>query len=152
MDINDAIRDVVALAQGELRRSRVAPRMELADDLPPVLGDRVQLQQVVLNLLMNGLEAMTAASGEGRELVISTQASGADQIRVAVQDAGVGLDPQNIDQLFEAFYTTKSSGMGMGLSVSRTIVASHGGRLWAVPNDGPGATFQFTVPRYDETR
>ena len=152
VDINDAIRDVVALAQGELRGSRVAPRMELADDLLPVLGDRVQLQQVVLNLVMNGIEAMATAAGERRELVISTQASGAEQVRVAVRDAGVGLDPQNIDRLFEAFYTTKSSGMGMGLSISRTIVTSHGGRLWAVANDGPGATFQFTVPRYDEMR
>ena len=110
-----------------------------------MLGDRVQLQQVVLNLLLNGLEAMHAVVDRPRELVISTQREATDRVRVAVQDSGSGIDPQLANRMFEAFYTTKRSGMGMGLSISRSIVEQHGGRLWAVPNDGPGTTFHFTV-------
>jgi len=145
LDINEVIREVVTLAEGEGRRTRARFRTELAADLPRVLGDRVQLQQVVLNLLLNGLEAMNAVVDRPRELVISTQQEATDRVRVAVQDSGSGIDPQVANRLFEAFYTTKPSGMGMGLSISRTIVEQHGGRLWATPNDGPGTTFQFTV-------
>ena len=107
-------------------------------------GDRVPLQQVVLNLLLNSLEAMSGVIDRPRELVITTQAS-ADRVRVAVQDCGSGVDPEIMKRMFEAFYTTKRGGMGMGLSISRSIIESHGGRLWATPNDGPGTTFNFTL-------
>jgi PAS domain S-box-containing protein len=145
LDINEIVREVVALAEGEARRTRARVRIELAASLPRVRGDRIQLQQVVLNLLLNGLEAMTDVVGRTRELVISTQHDETDHVRVAVQDSGPGIDPQLVHRIFEAFYTTKRGGMGMGLSISRTIVEQHGGRLWAVPNDGPGTTFNFTV-------
>ena len=151
MNMNEAIQEVVALARSELRRNNVTLRMELEDDLSPVLGDRVQLQQVVLNLVMNGVEAMSTVGERPRELVIRTQKDEADQVRVAVQDSGMGLDPQSRERIFDAFYTTKDEGMGVGLSISRSIVQNHGGRLWAVANDGPGTTFQFTVPKYRET-
>jgi C4-dicarboxylate-specific signal transduction histidine kinase len=147
LDLNEAVREVAALAQGEARRKRVELRMELADDLPPVLGDRVQLQQVLLNLVMNGIDAMNAVGDRPRELIIKTQDSDADQVRVAVQDSGTGLDAQNAERVFNAFYTTKPEGMGMGLSISRSIVHNHGGRLWAVANNGPGTTFHFTVQK-----
>jgi len=145
LDINDVILEVVALAEGEARRARAKCRTELAGDLPRVVGDRVQLQQVVLNLMLNGLDAMHTVVGRPRDLVISSQREATDRVRVAVQDSGSGIDPEVVPRLFEAFYTTKRSGLGMGLSISRSIVEQHGGRLWAVPNDGPGTTFQFTV-------
>src|SRR5215467_11995714 len=145
LDMNDAIREVVALAQGEMRRTGVALRAELQGDLPRVLADRVQLQQVILNLLMNGIEAMTAVTDRSRDLLIRSCQHESDKVLVAVQDSGMGLDPRNMERIFDAFYTTKAQGMGMGLAISRSIVENHGGRLWAVPNDGPGATFQFTL-------
>jgi signal transduction histidine kinase len=145
LDINDVIGEVVALAEGEARRARASVRTELAGTLPRVLGDRVQLQQVVLNLLLNGLDAMHNVVDRPRDLVIRTERQAADHVRVAVRDSGCGIDPQLATRLFDAFYTTKPGGMGMGLSISRSIVEQHGGRLWAVPNDGPGTTFQFTV-------
>jgi PAS domain S-box-containing protein len=145
LDINDLIREVVVLAEGETRRTHARVRTELAGDLPRVVGDPVQLQQVVLNLLLNGLDAMSAVVERPRELVVRTQREAADRVHVAVQDSGSGIDPQHADRMFEAFYTTKPSGMGMGLSISRSIVEQHGGRLWVVPNDGPGTTFHFTI-------
>jgi signal transduction histidine kinase len=145
LDMNDVIREVITLAEGEARRTRARLRIELAEDLPRVLGDPVELQQVVLNLLLNGLESMTSVVGRPRELVIRTERQTDDHVHVAVQDVGSGIDPKVADQIFNAFYTTKRSGMGMGLSISRSIVEQHGGRLWAVPNDGPGTTFHFTV-------
>jgi len=145
LDLNETIADVVAFAQGEVRRTRVTLRTDLTRDLPRVIGDRVQLQQVVLNLVLNGLEAMGTVAGRPRELVIETKRENADHVCVAVRDVGVGLDPESIHRLFDAFYTTKQGGMGMGLSISRSIIENHGGRLWAVPNEGPGATFLFTV-------
>ena len=145
LDINEIIREVVVLAEGEARRTRASVRTDLAGNLPRVLGDPVQLQQVVLNLLLNGLEAMDAVTGRPRELVISTQPEASDRVRVGVQDSGSGIDPQLAKRIFDAFYTTKCDGIGMGLSISRSIVEQHGGRLWAVPNDGPGTTFHFTV-------
>jgi PAS domain S-box-containing protein len=148
LDMNQAIREIVALAEGEVRRNGVALRTELAGDLPPILGDRVELEQVVLNLIMNALEAMSAIGDRPRELVIRTQSGEVDQVRVAVQDSGIGLDPRSMGRIFDAFYTTKSQGMGMGLAISRSIIENHGGRLWAVANDGPGATFQFTLMKY----
>jgi PAS domain S-box-containing protein len=148
LDMNQVIREIVALAEGEVRRNGVALRTELAGDLPPILGDRVELEQVVLNLIMNALEAMSAIGDRPRELVIRTQSGEVDQVRVTVQDSGIGLDPQSMGRIFDAFYTTKSQGMGMGLAISRSIIENHGGRLWAVANDGPGATFQFTLMKY----
>src|SRR2546430_8681890 len=148
LDMNDVIREVVALAQSEIRRNGVALRAQLKGNIPPVLGDRVQLQQVVLNLIMNGIEAMSAVGDRPRELIISTQSGEIDQVHVTVQDSGIGLDPKSMERIFDAFYTTKSEGMGMGLAISRSIVENHDGRLWAVPNDGPGATFQFTLLKY----
>src|SRR5882724_4779967 len=144
LDMNQVIREVVALAEGEVRRNGVALRTELAGDLPPILGDRVELEQVVLNLIMNAIEAMSAIGDRPRELVIRTQSGEVDQVRVAVQDSGIGLDPQSMGRIFDAFYTTKSQ--GMGLAISRSIIESHGGRLWAIPNDGPGVTFEFALP------
>ena len=145
LDMNQAIREVVALAEGEVRRNGVALRTELTGDLPPILGDRVELEQVVLNLIMNAIEAMSAIGDRPRELVVRTQSGEVDQVCVTVQDSGIGLDPQSMGRIFDAFYTTKPQGMGMGLAISRSIVENHGGQLWAVPNEGPGATFQFTL-------
>jgi PAS domain S-box-containing protein len=148
LDMNEAIEEILALAQGEVRAKRVALRTDLATRLSPVLGDRVQLQQVVLNLIMNGIEAMSSVQDRPRELVIRTQEGGDDQVVVTVQDSGTGLDPKVTKQIFDAFYTTKGEGMGMGLSISRSIVQDHGGRLWATANEGPGATFQFTLLKH----
>jgi len=147
LDMNEAIREVMALAQDELRKNRVAVRTEFAPDLAPVVGDRVQLQQVVLNLVMNGIEAMSGVEDRPRELIVRTQNDDAGQVRVTVQDSGIGLDPESMERIFDAFYTTKHGGMGMGLSISRSIIQHHGGKLWAVANNGPGTSFQFTVPK-----
>jgi PAS domain S-box-containing protein len=146
VDLNEATREVVALSLTELRKSRVIPRLELADDLPPVTGDRVQLQQVILNLLRNALDAMEGVEDSPTPLLIRTERDGDDRVRLSVRDAGVGFDSQAAGRLFDAFYTTKHDGMGIGLSVSRSIIDSHRGRLWATPNDGPGATFSFSIP------
>jgi PAS domain S-box-containing protein len=149
VDLNAATREVIALSSSELRRSGVTLRLDLADDLPSVDGDRVQLQQVILNLLLNASEAMRGVDERPRELVISTEPLEDDQVRLSVRDAGVGFDPHDAARLFDAFYTTKSGGMGIGLSVSRSIIESHRGRLWAEPNDRQGATFSFALPRVD---
>jgi PAS domain S-box-containing protein len=148
LDMNETIREVMALAGDELRKNRVVVRAEFAPDLLPVLGDRVQIQQVVLNLVMNGIEAMNSVDERPRELIVRTQNDNADQVRISVQDSGIGLDPQSMERMFEAFYTTKRRGMGMGLSISRSIIQNHGGKLWAVANDGPGMSVQFTIPKY----
>jgi signal transduction histidine kinase len=146
LDLNEATREVVALASSGLQRNRVILRQQLADDLPPIVGDRVQLQQVILNLLLNASEAMSSVDDRPRSLVIGTARDDDEHVRVVVQDAGVGFAPEDLDMLFEAFYTTKRNGMGMGLSVSRSIIESHHGRMWAATNDGPGATFSFSIP------
>jgi signal transduction histidine kinase len=147
VDLNEATREVIALSLSELQRSRVILRRELADDLPRVTGDRVQFQQVILNLLRNALDAMSGVYDRPRKLVIRTERDEDDRVCLTVQDTGVGFEPQAAGRLFEAFYSTKSGGMGIGLSVSRSIIESHHGRLWAAPNDGPGATFSFSLPR-----
>jgi signal transduction histidine kinase len=121
-------------------------RAQSAADLAPVAGDRVQLQQVVLNLVMNGIEAMGSVADRPRELVITTRNLEPDQVQVTVEDAGTGLDPSALDKIFDPFYTTKPGGMGMGLSISRSIIEAHGGRLWAEAKDGPGTMFHFTLP------
>jgi len=148
LDINQAVQEVVNLTEHEAVRKGVALRTELVGDLPFVLGDRVQLQQVILNLIMNGVEAMSSVGDRPRELLVRSRQHESDQVLVAVQDSGIGIDSQNLDKIFNPFYTTKSQGMGMGLAISRSIVENHGGRLWALPNDGPGATFQFTLLKY----
>src|SRR5712691_406967 len=150
VDLNEATQEVIALSLSELQRNRVILRPEFADDLPAVTGERVQLQQVILNLLKNASDAMSAVNDRPRQLQIRTERGTDDQVRLIVQDAGVGLDPQAMDRLFQAFYTTKNNGMGIGLSVSRSIIERHHGRLWAEPNDGPGATFSFSIPPWQE--
>jgi PAS domain S-box-containing protein len=149
--INDVIGEVIALADSEVHRNRVLLKSELAADPPLVLADRIQLQQVLLNLLLNGMEAMRAVTDRSRELIIRSQAEESDAISVAVQDAGVGIDPQDADRIFTTFFTTKPEGLGMGLAISRSIIEAHGGRLWATPNVGPGVTVQFTLPTSDES-
>jgi hypothetical protein len=146
MDLNEATREVTSLSLSELQSKRVILRHELADDLPPVIGDRVQLQQVILNLLRNASDAMSGVDDRPRELLIRTECDEGDRVRLSVKDAGVGFTPQAADKLFEAFFTTKSDGMGIGLSISRSIIEAHRGRLWATANDGPGATFAFSIP------
>ena len=145
LPINEVIDEVGLLLQHEVFNHRASLRLELAPELPLVLVDRVQLQQVIINLVMNGMEAMTTVSDRPRELKIRSQRE-ADAVLVAVQDSGVGIDPEHVDRLFNAFFTTKPSGMGMGLSICRSIIEAHGGKLWASRNAGAGATFQFTLP------
>jgi PAS domain S-box-containing protein len=147
VDLNDATREVIALSLSELQRNRVILRPELADNLPLVTGDRVQLQQVILNLIRNASDAMSSVDDRQRRLLIRTELDEGDRVRLTVQDAGTGFDPQAVEKLFEGFYSTKNDGMGIGLSVSRSIIESHHGRLWAALNDGPGAAFSFSIPR-----
>ena len=125
-------------------------KLDLADDLPAVLGDRVELQQVILNLLTNGADARDPAASEPPELVVRSKVGERGGITVAVQDRGVGLDPRDSDRVFDPFVTTKPDHLGMGLAICRSIIAAHGGKVWASPNTGPGATFQFTLPRIQE--
>lgn len=146
VDLNDATREVIALSLSELQRNRVILRHELADDIPVVTGDRIQLQQVILNLLRNASDAMNAIDDRPRHLLIRTERDSGDQVRLSVKDVGAGFEPQAASRFFDAFYTTKNDGMGIGLSVSRSIIESHHGRLWVSANDGPGATFSFSVP------
>jgi PAS domain S-box-containing protein len=148
VDLNEAVREVIALSWVDLQRSRVVLRMELADGLARVGGDRVQLQQVIMNLLRNAADAMSGIDDRPRQLVVRTEPGEDDHVRLSVRDTGVGFAPDGAERLFEAFYTTKSEGMGMGLSVSRSIIERHNGRLWAQANDGPGATFSFSIPEY----
>lgn len=146
LQINDVIEEVLALARSEMQRSRVALETRLARDLPAVCADRVQLQQVILNLLINAAEAMSADGDGARELVVRSEKDPAPAVLVAVQDSGPGIEPENCERLFTAFYTTKPQGMGMGLAISRSIIEAHGGKLWAARNAPRGAIFQFTLP------
>jgi signal transduction histidine kinase len=146
VDLNEVILEVLSLAQNQARRSRVTLKQELADGLPPVLGDRVQLQQVILNLVVNGLEAIANSKNSERELSISSAKDESNNLIVALRDSGAGLDAANLERVFDAFFTTKADGMGMGLAISRTIIESHGGRLWATSNSPQGSVFQFTLP------
>jgi signal transduction histidine kinase len=149
VDLNDAVREVLALSLSELHRQRVTLRTELSENLPTLTGDRVQLQQVILNLLMNATEAMNGIDDRSRQLLIRTEPEGSDRVRLSVQDTGVGLESLDAEKIFEAFHTTKSGGMGIGLSVSRSIIESHRGRLWAEPNTGSGATFAFSLAAHE---
>jgi C4-dicarboxylate-specific signal transduction histidine kinase len=146
VDLNEATREVIALSQSELERNHVVARTQFADRLPLVTGDRVQLQQVILNLVRNGSDAMSGVDDRPRELLFTTELEKSDRVRLSVRDAGIGVDAPNLEQLFQPFYTTKETGMGIGLSVSRSIIENHHGRLWATPNDGPGVTFSFSIP------
>ena len=146
LDINDVIREATLLVQREVLGHGATLRTELSSALPAVRGDRVQLQQVVINLLINGVEAMAAITDRPREIIIRSQCHEEGQVLVAVLDSGIGIDSQTAEKLFSAFFTTKPSGMGMGLSISRSIIRAHGGRLWVSPNADHGAAFQFTVP------
>jgi hypothetical protein len=149
LGLRDIVKDVLALARHESFARGVSIRTELPEYLPPVVGDRVQLQQVLLNLIVNGMDAMNTVEESQRVLTICGRREtrdGKSEALLSVQDAGTGLKPEEMDRLFEAFYTTKPEGMEMGLAISRSIIEAHGGRLWATPNDGPGATVQFTLP------
>jgi len=146
VDLNDAVREVIALSSAELRRGGAVLQTDFAETLPAISGDRVQLQQVILNLVLNGADAMAGIEDRPRTLRVQTAIHGSDRVKLLVQDSGVGLDPQGLEKLFDAFYTTKAHGLGIGLAVSRSIIESHKGKLWGMANDGPGATFGFTVP------
>jgi PAS domain S-box-containing protein len=146
VDINQVVREIIELTRREIARNAVSVRLDLAQGLPAVEGDRVQLQQVVLNLVMNAIEAMSMAGKENRELLVSSEKSTSDGVHVAVRDSGPGLAPESADRLYESFYTTKPDGLGMGLSICHSIIEAHRGRLWATANTPEGAVFQFTLP------
>jgi C4-dicarboxylate-specific signal transduction histidine kinase len=150
LDLNDVVREAIALVQRELSSHRVSLRTELTPAPPLILGDRVQLQQVVINLVMNGIEAMQTVRDRPRELVIRLRRGETHGMLLSVTDCGVGISAEDTDRLFKAFFTTKSTGMGMGLSICRSIVEAHGGRLSVSGNEGPGATFQFVLPLHQE--
>lgn len=150
VDLSEAAQEVLTLVLAKLHRAGVVVKSELDNELPLVAGDRVQLQQVIMNLLQNASDAMLGVHDRSRELLIQTRPDGANHVRLTIQDRGVGLDQIDIKRLFDAFYTSKRGGMGVGLAVSRSIIESHHGRLWAEPNDGPGASFAFTIPRCSE--
>jgi PAS domain S-box-containing protein len=152
VDLNEAAREVIALSLNELQRSRVVLHQEFADDLPSLAGDRVQLQQVILNLILNATDAMSDVDDRVRHLTIETALDEDEQVRLSVRDSGAGFDSLTSAKMFDAFYTTKAGGMGIGLSVSRSIIDRHQGRLWAASNDGPGATFSFSIPCGTEAR
>jgi signal transduction histidine kinase len=144
--LNEATREVIALTLSDLQRNRVVLRSDLASDLPLVTGDRVQLQQVILNMVRNGSEAMIDIEERPRELLIKSERDGSARVRFSVTDVGTGFKPETAARLFQPFYTTKRDGMGIGLSISRSIIEAHQGRLWANANEGHGATFCFSLP------
>jgi PAS domain S-box-containing protein len=150
LDIYEIILEVIALARSEVQRHRVALQTQFSADLPRVHGDRIQLQQVLLNLIMNGIEAMSGVQPEPRELLVQSGNDGSNRVLIAVRDNGIGLDPKHLAHLFDAFYTTKPTGLGMGLAISRSIIEGHGGRIWAEANAPHGAVFQFTLPVEEE--
>ena len=150
LDLNETVQEVLALVGDEAKRNSVTIRTRFASNLSPVSGDRVQLQQVILNLVMNAIEAMSAVDDRARELVINTSNVDAEHVQVSIEDSGPGLDPTAASKIFDPFYTTKPAGMGMGLSISRSILENHGGRLWATANNGSGASFHFSLPNYQE--
>jgi signal transduction histidine kinase len=149
LDINQTIDEVIRLAGHEATTKGVTIRTDFTHDLPRISGDRVQLQQVILNLVMNGIEAMASVNDRPRELLIRSGRHESGKILVTVRDTGVGMDHEDLERIFDAFYSTKSQGLGMGLPISRSILEDHGGELWAVANEGPGMTFQFTLSKYE---
>ncbi len=149
LDINEVIDETVPLVKRETLSHRVTLQLQLAPGLPSVRGDRIQLQQVIINLVINAVQAMATVTDRARVVIIRTQQHESDQVLVAVEDVGIGMAPESLNRLFRAFYTTKPDGMGMGLSICRSIIEAHGGRVWASPNIGPGMTFQFTISGYE---
>jgi signal transduction histidine kinase len=147
VDLNEATREVLALAAGELQRKGIAVHADLRGNLPTIAGDRVQLQQVILNLLLNASDSLDAVDDRPRQITIKTDEDERGNVCLSLKDTGVGIDAAGAAKLFDAFYTTKAEGMGIGLSVSQSIIEHHGGRIWAAPNDGPGTTFSFSIPR-----
>jgi len=145
LDINEVVEEAAALLRHEALQHGVAMQLELGSGLLPVRGDRIQLQQVIINLAVNGMQAMAAIRDRDRLLILRTQRHQSDQVLVAIEDVGAGINPENAARLFSAFYTTKPNGLGMGLSICRSIIEAHGGKVWASPNVGPGTTFQFTI-------
>jgi C4-dicarboxylate-specific signal transduction histidine kinase len=150
LNINETVHEVIALVSSDVLRSQVELHAELAGDLPPVVGDRIQLQQVILNLILNAKDAMSEVRTDQRELLITSRKRESGEVLVAVQDSGTGLDPKDAERIFDPFFTTKPDGMGLGLSISRTIIEAHGGTLWAKANKDRGATIQFTLPSSSE--
>jgi signal transduction histidine kinase len=148
LEINEAVLEVIGLTRNEMAKNGISVRTQLAESLPAIQGDRVQLQQVILNLLINAMEAMSARSEGPRDLLISTAKTDSEGVLVSVRDSGPGLAPESVERLFEPFYTTKPGGLGMGLSICRSIIESHHGRLWATANTPHGAVFQFNLPPY----
>jgi signal transduction histidine kinase len=146
LGINEAIVEVITLTRSEAVKDGISVRTQLAEGLPLIQGDRVQLQQVILNLILNAVQAMSGVSEKSRELLVSTEQEASGAVLVTVQDSGPGLDPESVARAFDAFYTTKPQGMGIGLAICRSIVEAHGGKLWAIANKDRGATFQFTLP------
>jgi signal transduction histidine kinase len=143
--LNEIIPETISLLRDEVARHKITTQTELAPDLPRIVGDRVQLQQVVMNLIVNSIEAMKQVDGV-REIFIRSQQAGRERVLVSISDTGMGIPPQLGEQIFRPFFTTKSHGTGMGLRICRSIIESHGGRIWATSNDGPGATFFFSIP------
>ena len=150
LEINEAIREVIELTHGEALKNGVSVQTQLTDGLPFIAGDRVQLEQVILNLIINAIEAMSGMNEGARDLLIGAVTAGSDGVLVTVRDSGPGLAPEARERLFDAFYTTKSSGLGLGLSICRSIIEAHGGRLWASANSPRGAIFQFTLPAHPD--
>jgi C4-dicarboxylate-specific signal transduction histidine kinase len=144
-DLNETIREIIVLAKTEMSQNRVVLNLELADNLPLAQGDKVQIQQVILNLTLNAIDAMSTVEDRARDIVIRTQCLEKGKVMVTVRDSGIGLDSSSMEKVFTAFHTTKPGGLGMGLSISRSIVENHDGRLWATPHEGPGASFHFTL-------
>jgi signal transduction histidine kinase len=146
LDLNEAIQEIVLLKLNEIRNGNIALRMELSNKMRRAVGDRVQLQQVITSLITNAIQAMNGVENRQRELLLRTEMVGEAEVQVTVQDTGIGVEPSKVDQIFEAFYTTKSDGMGMGLWISRSIVEKHGGRLWVAQSKGPGTTIILRLP------
>ena len=146
MGINEAIVEVITLTRSEAVKDGISVRTQLAEGLPLIQGDRVQLQQVILNLILSAVQAMSGVSEKSRELLVSTEQEASGAVLVTMQDSGPGLHPESVASAFDAFYTTKPQGMGIGLAICRSIVEAHGGKLWAIANKDRGATFQFTLP------
>lgn len=151
VQVNELIREASALMQAEISRNQIALDIQTTSDLPPAIGDRVQLQQVIVNLILNGIEAMSSVTGRPRGLIMRSELLNPAELLIAVRDSGTGIEPKDQKRIFDAFFTTKSEGMGMGLAICQSIIESHGGRLWATPNSDHGATLQFTLPVKSET-
>jgi C4-dicarboxylate-specific signal transduction histidine kinase len=146
LHIGEIIRETIALAQFDFEKKAISVSLDISDALPMIHGDRVQLEQVLLNLIINALEAMASVNDRPRDLQVSATRSSGGSVLVSIRDSGVGIDPSNVEKIYDAFFTTKPMGVGMGLSISRSIIEAHGGRIWAVRNDGAGLTMQFTLP------